>query len=1601
MAVMQVWFEIGRRKKVLSKNLRVIFLSVLVVVFSVSSAFALNSYTMKFVDATEAARLAALDPDEDGIPDPAQDSEGNAPAAGDAVALDDNDKILARYDATNDRLLFDADGEFSFADDYARQAGAPEIDNIAFAANGAGTDYNVHEVVFYVPAPYPNDEPARGTRGDWIITWPAQVKNSSGTPLALHDAKQDKRFVFSIEKGGTNSAILPDADLDFSPTASATPNVGSAGGYDFTLNVPVRVNSALGVGAVQITVNASDGNTVTLGREAEIFQEQGIQNYPTGFTTATGTYNIARGGELIVRNTWALRGSKLIVRGEDGVGSVAASKRPTLTLDLPAGTVHDLRGRISSASGSDGLEGPDRGGHANSDTGTFTYNRSGASLFLTGPTVLNVLSDMTLYGQIDPDAENTTFATSDFDTMYLVTKRGEGKLTLDADESLSSTNPRYDFEKRSIPSKIDKILVEEGTLEFAAKQTWRTGLGIAASTTNDTPEVIVSAGAKFIAGAMTIWDDSDGSVNANGDTIQPVKFSVHGEAEFGDHAIIKDPTTEIYPYENFVTFNNGLKINADDISLNVPAGGKATIKDGAFAVGTLTGEGEIVITNTIDSRDRAVLILTDSNGGANPGDSDYAANYINFKGKISGNGANVGLYSALTTRPPFSRRIFQSATVDIDNLIVYGPAQLDIDENTNLSGVKNIWLRGHRPGAANYNDDGTVNHSVAYSRLTVGKLNVIPVKEDSSFHLASLKVDGTTNPKEMGEVVIDDLDRDLNWDYDANMDLVNNKQLRKPYTDGTAKTGPRVNFTIDNLHLYANKGTNRDFTDDYIITDTTKEKGVYALRLNSTNQPSRIIVDGNNVDGDGRAADVKNIYQVEITEGSDVKFTRGDWTSDETYEPLATNNSLLVKKNAKLEIARGGKINGNLAFEPSGLEMLDLNADGDGTDDGELEAGVWPEYSRNHPYPADEDFHDTEHGGWYTQYINRYTTFATQVGKKNRYTSETGGVYSVQVTGDIKLSGDNGYGGGNSVVVMRVKPDIDIFDGIFEPPYGIHEGGTVVGQAFKMLGRAEGTNGAFVDDFAVASNPKFQFFVTGKGADTNGVSVENRTELAILELGDYSFLSDPANFGVGGAREFSIKIPFTVTIRGYKFNVEEETSEVNGQTYRYIEVKDDALGMGKGKYYFAVRPEFIYYEDGEESDEVGNNSEVDTDDYYLNENFAEYVSNDVTGRLEPDIRDDEQYLRFIGTSKTTFDKTTPIRIKLDFVNITNANLPLGMANTFSLLNGSVPAYRTYEFSRTGGGNGGSDTPTPVSPDNPAPVSPDNPAPVSPDNPAPVSPDNPAPGPDNPTPAPATFSIEHADSSTMDDGDELVAGRSYTIVFEATGLSDAAVRASATTTWAVSGNTNGVSYPQPATGNTFTIVVTPSAVNEEGQTFMVTATNGDDTATYEVSFTVAEEDLEGFIQPSEAAGFTVTGDHNDVKAGYRVTFPSGVTADPDNVFIPAWLRLITNDDDEVTGVEFNDAVTGFAQGTAATVTVEGAENEDGDEFNYQWNVVYGVESSVTPTPGPTPSNDVPVPGPISEDISETVSSSSSSGCDAGFGAFALLFAAPLFLRRRRS
>ena len=935
-----------------------------------------------------------------------------------------------------------------------------------------------------LPVPTPNDNPGYGTYGAFVITWPTKTFNSKGV---LNDVGASNRVEFTISKSGTNSAILLDADKEFEVNA----------GNDLIINAPFRANEAEGVdaggGAVDITVN-KDGKVV-LDEWASVYDDPEDPAFlkPSGFVNGASTYTVYQGGELVVRNGWALRGSELTIEllpPDDDNPSPSI-----LTFDIPEGT-HDLDGAELKAGGN-----------------------------------LNVLRNLVLRGQILPH---------DDDDDSKVTKTGDGKLTL--------------VSKNALDDSVLSLNVAKGILRLAGSPTWSPG---------ETPSITVASGAELQLGKKSIEQNDDVTFT----------FVVNGTTRFEDHAIYKG-TAEIYPYEPYIAKDNGMRIDTKNITLDVKSGGNAIVDNGVLAVSKITGEGTITINNTASPNieDKAVLVLTDS----------VADNYIDFEGTINGTKGNVGLYSTNATDRPFSHQIFRSADVTIDNLIVYGPATLNVSGDTMENDtVGSIWLRGHRPGAVNVDANGQIVYATANAALTVGNLHFM---ENSRVDFTGLKIDGTGNPVA---------------DHMAKITAATNSDI-----------------LLSDVNIYANKGENKDFPTRYVVPDN----GIRAFSVETT-YPSRVTFSGD-IKGDGVEADFNNkFHQVIIKEDSDVKFT-----GNGEYFPLAHKNSLYAEGDVKLEITRGATIDGHLTFAGSTNPVP-----------------AWDDDFIDGIYPKDYWFNDA--GIINDDALQNYSSFTTQIGKRNRVTNE-GGEYSVNVTGDITLSKD-AFGVYPGNIMVRAKPDLDIFDG-----YGF----TTIGERFKMLGTTEDRN--YEDGFATVNNPIFRFRIPSANADPNGVTVEERKELAILTLGSGSFIRGGEEFGLGDGHNFAIKIPFKVIYRGEEITL---NTQADGNTTRYY------IDLDGVKHTFRLRPYFATYSDGSQW-RVSNV----LDETALSETL---VRDDITLRAEVDVTFGEQYIRLIGTSYTG---DNPVDVQLALI----ATAILG-GSRVDFADDVVPGFKIYTFIREG------------------------------------------------------------------------------------------------------------------------------------------------------------------------------------------------------------------------------------------------------------------------------------------------------------------------------
>ena len=353
------------------------------------------------------------------------------------------------------------------------------------------------------------------------------------------------RVKLTISGSGT-SAILVDENKAFSW------NVGA--GQDLIINAPIRVGKTGDTtGNISLDLTVEDGGTAEFGSNASVYALQGYSATETGYSAGTANYTVKAGGLLTVRNQWALRGAGLTVTAEEGTGTLNKASADVV-IDVAA---LDLRGRTNDTNGYD----------------------AGATLNL--PAGFNIKQDMTLSGAA---LTGTTFR-----------KRGTGKLTIAA--------------RSNILNSVETIKVEEGSLEFNAKQNFTSGTeGASWVTSGSNPTIDISKNASFKASTGSIRHKASGTLS----------FLVKGKAEFDTHAVINradsSAVTEIYPYENYSSTTAVMNIGADNVSLT--ASGDVTI-NGFMAVKELKGNGTITINGT--DEDNAALILTDPVQGYDKG----------------------------------------------------------------------------------------------------------------------------------------------------------------------------------------------------------------------------------------------------------------------------------------------------------------------------------------------------------------------------------------------------------------------------------------------------------------------------------------------------------------------------------------------------------------------------------------------------------------------------------------------------------------------------------------------------------------------------------------------------------------------------------------------------------------------------------------------------------------------------------------------------------------------------------------------------------------------------------------------------------------------
>lgn len=799
-------------------------------------------------------------------------------------------------------------------------------------------------------------------------------------------------------------------------------------------------------------------------------------------------------------------------------------------------------------------------------------SNDGAVIYVDGGTI-SVPSDLTLFGQIHSSTG-------------MVKKGGKGTLTL----SQSSSWP-----KPALADDIKDLQVLKGGLVLNGKPSW--------NASDDGVKVTASNDATFTANAKSIFEEGESfAIVVNGTAT----------ATFTQHSIYKG--NEIYPYDDFVNNDNGLVIKVEGVTASVAKNAKLVIDNGAFPVENITGSGTVQINNSDPTKDKSVLILSDP-------DVDTSK----FTGTITGS-ANLGLYytnvEAIKAGTAFTNKsLFPKATVKFDNVIVYGPAVLKVDEKAKFSNVSAIWLRGNRPGAKNSEPE------IANSKITVGGLRFANVNENY--------IDVNAEPVSSNDSEID-------------LTKVNIK------IDGTSSGEGRATITLDrqveakiaNITFYANRDL--DFGGSYV----KPAAGIYALTIDGSTQPSRLVIDGTTVTGDGLKADFANkekVYQVQITDGSEVKFTGAN---GDDYYPLAKNNSLYVGKDVKLEVARGAILGGHVTFGGSTGDIPDSYPEDDEDDEDD-------------EYPKDEWFAPLVEKGevtskWNDPALDNYSTFTTQVGKYNRVTNNYG-EYAVKVTGDLTLSFDKTKAADDEAypgkIVVRTKTDMDAFAGFLEDSKKF----TTVGELFKVLGT---DTGKYTKDFVTTKN-MFGFRIPSANADPQGVTVGVREELAIVEFGQCSFVRGGEEFGQGAGHNFEIKAPVRIIIMGEEATISSET--ISGTTYYY-------LTNGTGKYYLDGKPE-VYFRKYEDGLETAMENVLDANSWEATTLVRDNITLQATFELADS--DGKPYVRLIGTS---YSRDDPVNVSLA-LSIKGTNKEYSY-NTLKL-GGVIPAYTTYTFVRDG------------------------------------------------------------------------------------------------------------------------------------------------------------------------------------------------------------------------------------------------------------------------------------------------------------------------------
>lgn len=817
----------------------------------------------------------------------------------------------------------------------------------------------------------------------------------------------------------------------------------------------------------------------------------------------------------------------------------------TLTIDIPDITTLNLRGITTI-------------------TGTRESN-NGAYIGINGGTIATPRA-LTLIGELHS-------------TSGTVKKGGAGTLTLSHTGSGSSMYPNP-----ALSGDVKLLQVTKGGLILSGEPSWITG-DTAGVTVSDDASTFFTANGKSIKASLAESASFD------------IKVGDHSTATFKQHAIYQD--NEIYPYEDFVNEHDGLYIRVRRVFAYVTKNATLVVDEGAFAVDNVSGSGTIQINNSDEEKvDKAVLILTSPDANTN-----------GFTGTITGS-ANLGLYATRASDPSFTNKsLFPSADITLNNVIVYGPAVLSIDEEANLDNVSAIWLRGNRPGADN------TNTKIANSKITVGALILANVN--------AAKIQGETA---------------INTEYDSKFDLTDlNIKI-----DGTANAEARAKITLDkqvyatigNLAFYVNRDL--DFNGAYV----KPADGIYALTIDGSAQPSKLVIDGTTVTGAGVSADVANtekVYQVQMTASSDVRFTGNNGAE---HHPIGENNSLFVGKDGKLEMARGAIIDGHLTFAGSTSPLSDS--------DQEYVSEGFP----------NENWFASGDNNWNALSLDSYSTFTTVVAKNNRVGSNTASEYAVKVAGDLMFSKDvtvtpsmTKYPGR---VLVRVKTNTNAFDGVTD----------TTRQRFMAVGITG--DGEYAGDFVTPYNATYLWRITPVTSSTKGAIVEARSEFALLSLGDFAFTSGASTFGHD---DFVVKSDVTAWAKSEALSIAYNTN--SDVTAKYV------LSQGNENYY--VKDAKVYFRKNVEGEEAGVDDNIFDEDQWSETYSTEFLNVGGEFRLADDGK---SYVELRGKSFGAYDTDLEIPVMLTFTAVDSDDEG---KNTL-VIAGVIPGFKYAKLSAEGYGN---------------------------------------------------------------------------------------------------------------------------------------------------------------------------------------------------------------------------------------------------------------------------------------------------------------------------